>query len=622
MLITASGSNRSLSQLAPDDAWRCPHCKKLQQGVLKLSLWTLPDILILHLKRFRQVGDRRNKLSTLITFPHTGLDMTPHVAKRSHSTQGLEPWHHSWTHTPSDVLYDLYAVCNHHGGLHGGHYTAYCRNSVDGQWYSYDDSSVDLVLEEEICTKGAYILFYQRRNAIPPWSANSSVRGSISSSVSEHWLMRMNGDSKRGSMVSRASTILSIPDSPVSPVSPVSPTLPVFPEEPLKDDRASLGGFEVRPFIRGLQGRSVSMRSPAKPKEKISKLFPLRWSFNSKDRRRPAPEPAPTAPNVSTDSNPPSDAPVQLVEYLESGRRPRLMKDPIAALLSSTSNKESVERLKAPEGQKAAGQKVPEGQRGSEGQKEDAKKDPDGQRAEAKKAPWGKKPPEGKKAEAKKAPDAQIILHSSPQVAEGQQRESRTNPGQRSGQKDDGTLTRRSTRRSKQDQERPQNPEILRSSSSGGTLLRRSRTTAGERFLEEETERRRDELRPQDGVMAFLKGGFVKRDPGRGAGDGELLENSVPGERSISRLSLPSRSGVNNSIRTQQDHGVDIKRSQSSSNIPRRSGESQQRAMSLQRNGVPGRISSSEKNSLKRSQTRYSSSSTLGRRRPVPESSF
>lgn len=43
-------------QLAPDDAWRCPHCKQLQQGSIKLSLWTLPDILILHLKRFRQVN--------------------------------------------------------------------------------------------------------------------------------------------------------------------------------------------------------------------------------------------------------------------------------------------------------------------------------------------------------------------------------------------------------------------------------------------------------------------------------------------------------------------------------------------------------------------------------------
>ncbi|XP_035762216.1 ubiquitin carboxyl-terminal hydrolase 43-like [Neolamprologus brichardi] len=49
-------------QLAPDDAWKCPHCKQLQQGMVKMSLWTLPDILILHLKRFRQVGQLQSGL--------------------------------------------------------------------------------------------------------------------------------------------------------------------------------------------------------------------------------------------------------------------------------------------------------------------------------------------------------------------------------------------------------------------------------------------------------------------------------------------------------------------------------------------------------------------------------
>lgn len=59
--------------------------------------------------------------------------------------------------------------------------SAYCRNSVDGQWYSYDDSSVEPVPEGEVCTRGAYILFYQRRNSIPAWSASCSLRGQISS---------------------------------------------------------------------------------------------------------------------------------------------------------------------------------------------------------------------------------------------------------------------------------------------------------------------------------------------------------------------------------------------------------------------------------------------------------
>ncbi|KFP84577.1 Ubiquitin carboxyl-terminal hydrolase 43, partial [Acanthisitta chloris] len=69
-------------QLAPDDAWRCPHCKVPQQGMVKLSLWTLPDILIIHLKRFRQVAEHRYKLTTLVRFPLQGLDMAPHVAQR------------------------------------------------------------------------------------------------------------------------------------------------------------------------------------------------------------------------------------------------------------------------------------------------------------------------------------------------------------------------------------------------------------------------------------------------------------------------------------------------------------------------------------------------------------
>lgn len=56
-------------------------------------------------------------------------------------------------------------------------FAAYCRNSLDGQWYSYDDSTVESLLEDEIITRGAYILFYQKRNSIPSWSASSSMRG-------------------------------------------------------------------------------------------------------------------------------------------------------------------------------------------------------------------------------------------------------------------------------------------------------------------------------------------------------------------------------------------------------------------------------------------------------------
>ena len=77
---------------------------------------------------FLQMGVRRTKLNTLITFPIQGLDMSQHATKRSHGNQhnsGWSPWRlskHTGT-SANDYLYDLYAVCNHYGNMQGGHYT-------------------------------------------------------------------------------------------------------------------------------------------------------------------------------------------------------------------------------------------------------------------------------------------------------------------------------------------------------------------------------------------------------------------------------------------------------------------------------------------------------------------
>ncbi|MBN3294546.1 UBP31 hydrolase, partial [Polypterus senegalus] len=241
-------------QLAPDDAWRCPHCKMLQQGSIKLSLWTLPDVLILHLKRFRQEGDRRVKMQNLIKFPLTGLDMTPHVVKRSQSSWSLpshwSPWRRPYGlgRDPEDYVYDLYAVCNHHGTMHGGHYTAYCKNSIDGQWYCFDDSDVQPISDAEVCKPVAYILFYQRRTTIPSWSANSSVAGSTSSSLCEHWINRLPG-SKPPSVASAAS-------SRRTSLASLSESVE-FTGDRSEDD----GGFSTRPFVRSVQRQSLSSRS-------------------------------------------------------------------------------------------------------------------------------------------------------------------------------------------------------------------------------------------------------------------------------------------------------------------------------------------------------------------------
>ncbi|XP_064478752.1 ubiquitin carboxyl-terminal hydrolase 4-like isoform X2 [Ornithodoros turicata] len=130
-------------KLEPDEAWLCPHCNSRQQGVAQLTLWSCPQILVVHLKRFKQdIG----KLSTPVEVPLRGLNLGPYLCPGAPS---------------SEALYDLYALCNHHGsGMHGGHYTACCRHPVDGRWYHYDDTRVRRLHEEEVVTCDAYLLFF------------------------------------------------------------------------------------------------------------------------------------------------------------------------------------------------------------------------------------------------------------------------------------------------------------------------------------------------------------------------------------------------------------------------------------------------------------------------------
>ncbi|XP_047200579.1 ubiquitin carboxyl-terminal hydrolase 43a [Hippoglossus stenolepis] len=613
-------------QLAPDDAWKCPHCKKFQQGMVKMSLWTLPDILILHLKRFRQVGERRNKLSTLVRFPLTGLDMAPHIVKRSQSMRNLGPWPPAWKQPsgqhpdmtlPQDYQYDLYAVCNHHGGMHGGHYTAYCRNSVDAQWYSYDDSSVDLVPEEEVCTRGAYILFYQRRNNIPQWSASSSIRGSTSSSMSDHWLVRLTVDSKRGSLVSRSST--TCPSS-----NPDSPESPVFLDDGCKEEK---GGFESRPFVRGLEGRSKSMRTPSKTKDTLSKVLPLRWSFGSKDRRKPDP--------VSPPDQAP--APVELVQYLESGRRPRCTKDPIVTLMSEPrSTKEA-----------AVAPAVANVKSSNAGSMSCVDKARDEQQLESPQVPEGQRRPSDKTTSLRRSKGSKTRDEGTLNI---------------SSSSSSNTLTRRKDSRKQSSAKASQDTETTRHFSAGvqpsystpslhdGTL-RRPRGDRAEHpgAFEENSKTKRGEVpKSQEGLFSFLKGNFLKKDKDqRKSKEGESGRRGGEegGRRTLSRLPLSNgAAGGRSAAEREKSNGsghlgdelvngkvgrttVDIKRSQSQSNIPTKAEQSMHRTASLHRNGMstapaPSRSLTTDKPSYGTLQrTRYSTTS-LGRKKTVPESSF
>lgn len=210
-------------KLLGDNAWICPSCKKRTASVKKLTLWTLPDVFIIHLKRFRQSATLvRSKLTTPVTFPLTGLDMSPFLHDRSDDrppdpssfsphrqatctrvrsrsacrqesqslpSRWMQPWKRPnlrWNRSDAacsvtSSTYDLVSVCNHTGSLLSGHYTATCRNPVNHQWYHYDDTAVSVVKESAVMSANAYLLFYERCGLSPANSYDSTTSGYMSS---------------------------------------------------------------------------------------------------------------------------------------------------------------------------------------------------------------------------------------------------------------------------------------------------------------------------------------------------------------------------------------------------------------------------------------------------------
>lgn len=97
---------------------------------------------------------QQEKVGEFVDFPVQGLDLRDYV-------QDL-----AVRNSPEPVLYDLYAVSNHYGGLGGGHYTAYGFNSEAKKWFDFNDSSVSVASAADVVSTGAYLLFYRMRDSV------------------------------------------------------------------------------------------------------------------------------------------------------------------------------------------------------------------------------------------------------------------------------------------------------------------------------------------------------------------------------------------------------------------------------------------------------------------------
>jgi ubiquitin carboxyl-terminal hydrolase 8 len=118
--------------------------KKRESAARQIIFWSFPDVLIISLKRF---ADHRRKNQCLVDFPLENLDLTKYVVG----------------YDKNSYKYDLYGICNHSGGLMGGHYTSYVKNH-NGSWYHFNDARVNIINDiSQLKTPKAYCFFYRKK---------------------------------------------------------------------------------------------------------------------------------------------------------------------------------------------------------------------------------------------------------------------------------------------------------------------------------------------------------------------------------------------------------------------------------------------------------------------------
>jgi ubiquitin carboxyl-terminal hydrolase 8 len=135
---------RTPEKMEGESRWKCSRCKTYRDAVKRIDIWKLPQILIIHLKRFKYQGIWRDKISTFVDFPIDNLNLDNFVSSQSKNNN-----------------FKLYAVSNHSGTMDGGHYTAMCRHFQFDKWFKFDDSEVkDMNGTSDVVSPMSYILFY------------------------------------------------------------------------------------------------------------------------------------------------------------------------------------------------------------------------------------------------------------------------------------------------------------------------------------------------------------------------------------------------------------------------------------------------------------------------------
>jgi len=157
----------AIESMRADNKFFCDTCCSLQEAHKRMRIKRLPNVLALHLKRFKYIEQlqRFKKLSYRIAFP---MELTVPDVIVDAKDAGRK--------------YRLFAVIVHAGsGPNHGHYVALVRTHQ--HWLCFDDDAVDVVDEAQIqayfglsqetaaSTDTGYILFYQ----MEPWDGTAAA---------------------------------------------------------------------------------------------------------------------------------------------------------------------------------------------------------------------------------------------------------------------------------------------------------------------------------------------------------------------------------------------------------------------------------------------------------------
>lgn len=126
------------------EGWKNEETNEYETVERKIKFWNFPNILVIDLKRFTYDG---KKIQKPVNLELENLDLTEYV-------EG---------YNKNSYKYELYGICNHSGGVLGGHYTATVKVK-SGDWYLFNDTNVSKINFTGENNTSGYCLFYRKKN--------------------------------------------------------------------------------------------------------------------------------------------------------------------------------------------------------------------------------------------------------------------------------------------------------------------------------------------------------------------------------------------------------------------------------------------------------------------------